>query len=485
MKPRGLTTAIIVATLIFLTTSIARGAQPQQQEEIIKGRVVDRVVCKADPLQSYALYLPSSYTPEKRWPILYAFDPGAAGRVPVERFREAAEKYGWIVVGSLNSQNGPMKGSIDASDALWKDTHARFSIDDRRVYTTGFSGGARVAVWIAYLCKNCVAGVILCGAGFHTQIAPTPQTPPASIPFAVFSTVGTDDFNFGELKTLDDVLAAIGLPHRLAMFEGGHMWAPKDVLTRAVAWMEIEAMKAGRRAKDETLVEDLWKQETERARGLEAAKKSYDAYVAYRALVVDFRSLRETKEFEAKLAQLKETAEVKQGLIEERDQIKQQQELTQKLLSFRYETLALNSFPEPQIDTRLVRFRSMIGDLRDQARAAEDSIKRRVARRTLHDVFAYYYEGAQNILQRGKDFRLALSYFQIAAEVAPGSPQIFYDLAVLYIRDGQKDRALDALRRAVANGFSDIQRIENNPTFERLRKEPAYRKIIESVNQKP
>src|SRR5215210_6966874 len=189
MKPRRLKTAraiVNIIALFLLLSALAHGAEEQQQEEVAKGRVVARVVCKADPLQSYALYVPSSYTPDKRWPILYAFDPGAEGLVPVERFQEAAEKYGWIVVGSLNSQNGPMQGSIDASNALWRDTHALFSIDDRRIYTTGFSGGARVAVWVAYLCQGCAAGVIACGAGFHTQIAPTPNTPPASIPFLFF-----------------------------------------------------------------------------------------------------------------------------------------------------------------------------------------------------------------------------------------------------------------------------------------------------------
>ncbi|HVG32514.1 MAG TPA: hypothetical protein VM911_05515 [Pyrinomonadaceae bacterium] len=480
MKPRGLNTAcaIVAATLILLTTSTAHGAQ--QQEEIAKGRVVDKVVCKADPLQSYALYLPSSYTPEKRWPILYAFDPGAEGRVPVELFQEAAEKYGWIIVGSLNSQNGPMKGSIDASNALWKDTHARFSIDDRRIYTTGFSGGARVAVWIAYLCQNCVAGVIACGAGFHTQIAPTPATPPASISFAFFATVGTDDFNFGELKTLDDVLAAIGLPHRLAMFEGGHMWAPKDVLTRAVAWMEMQAIKAGRRPKDETLIEDLWKQETESARGLEASKKTYDAYVAYRALVADFRSLRETKEFEAKMVQLKETAEVKQGLREERDQIRRQQELTNQLIAFQER--------RKDVETRAVafgEFKRVLGDLRKKSRETVDSIERRIARRTLHDVFAFYYEGAGNLIQRRKDYPIAVSNLEIASEIAEHSSQVMFELATAYALNGEKKKALDALRRAVERGFTDIARMNSSPALEAVRKETEYQKILESISQKP
>jgi hypothetical protein len=59
----------------------------------------------------------------------YAFDPGARGKLPVERFKEAAEKYGWILAGSNNSRNGPLQPSAEAWRALWQDTHDRFAID--------------------------------------------------------------------------------------------------------------------------------------------------------------------------------------------------------------------------------------------------------------------------------------------------------------------------------------------------------------------
>ena len=83
-------------------------------QEITKGQVIDKVTCAGNPTNSYALYLPSNYEPTRKWPILYAFDPGARGRVPVERFKEAAERFGWIVAGSNNSRNASgVQSSID------------------------------------------------------------------------------------------------------------------------------------------------------------------------------------------------------------------------------------------------------------------------------------------------------------------------------------------------------------------------------------
>jgi poly(3-hydroxybutyrate) depolymerase len=170
----------------------------QQANAIPKGQLVERLECLNDSSQSYALYLPSNYTPDRKWPVLYAFDPGARGKTPVERFKEAAEKYGWIVAGSNNSRNGPWRRSADAWSAMTKDTQQRFSIDDTLVYATGMSGGARMALQIAELCQDCLAGVIASGAGFPAGLVPSPQ-----MHFLFFGTTGTDDFNFSELRSLD------------------------------------------------------------------------------------------------------------------------------------------------------------------------------------------------------------------------------------------------------------------------------------------
>src|SRR5262245_25307467 len=101
------------------------------QDDFPKGEVIERVTSKADQTQSYALYLPKAYTPDKKWPILYAFEPVARGKLPVTIFQEAAEKFGFIVVGSYNSRNG-LNGEILSKilNEFWNDTHQRFSIDE-------------------------------------------------------------------------------------------------------------------------------------------------------------------------------------------------------------------------------------------------------------------------------------------------------------------------------------------------------------------
>ncbi|MCX6953802.1 MAG: hypothetical protein NTV51_16760, partial [Verrucomicrobia bacterium] len=47
--------------------------------EGMTGRILGTVSCARDPAQTYALYVPSNYTPDKKWPVIFCFDPGARG----------------------------------------------------------------------------------------------------------------------------------------------------------------------------------------------------------------------------------------------------------------------------------------------------------------------------------------------------------------------------------------------------------------------
>lgn len=103
------------------------------------GTVVDRVTCAADPERSYALYLPSAYTTDKRWPILVLMDPRGRALLPMALFREAAERHGYIVASSYDTRSDSGRPvNLQAMRALLPDVEMRFSLDKRRFYFAGF-----------------------------------------------------------------------------------------------------------------------------------------------------------------------------------------------------------------------------------------------------------------------------------------------------------------------------------------------------------
>ena len=96
--------------MLALVLALAASAQAQngapRPAELPTGRVIPSVTCVQDATESYALYLPAAYTPDRAWPVIFAFDPGGRGQNRVDRYQAAAEQYGFIVAGSNNSRNG-------------------------------------------------------------------------------------------------------------------------------------------------------------------------------------------------------------------------------------------------------------------------------------------------------------------------------------------------------------------------------------------
>jgi len=488
---------IVIIGSLMLLVALSRpggGAQVTQQVNAIpKGQIVERMECLNDSSQSYALYLPSNYTPDRKWPILYALDPGARGKTPVERFKEAAEKYGWILAGSNNSRNGPWRRSADAWSAMTRDTQQRFSIDDTLVYATGMSGGARTALQIAQLCQDCLAGVIASGAGFPAGLAPS-----TSMHFLFFGTTGTDDFNFSELKSLDVPLTKAGIIHRIEVFDGRHEWPPSGVATDAVEWMELHAMKAGKRPRDDAFINTIWQQSVKQAETLEASKKYYEAYEIYLGLAESFKGLREVGEVEKKANQLRDSHEVKDAMREEQQQIRKQSEYESQLTSFiagrqerngddasnHRDNRASGTTNDEETLDRESRAQALLSKLRTQSRAGEDSSNRRVARRVLDGIFISLFEQGSSFLQTEKHYREAIATFKLATEINPDRPGPFFYLAWAYAANGDKKKSLQALSTAIDKGFSDLAAIGNNNAFDPIRNDPQYQQIVERLKQK-
>jgi poly(3-hydroxybutyrate) depolymerase len=455
--------------LALFSSALVYGAS----DELPRGSIIEKVVCKADATQSYALYLPGSYTPSRPLPVVFCFDPAARGRLPVELFKEAAEKYGYIVIGSNNSRNGPGVPLEQILQALFKDAFARLAINEKRIYTAGFSGGARVASSVGYRLSGKIAGVIACGAGFPPNLIP-----PKAVPFVLFGIAGTDDFNFPELYRLQQDLNSLAVANRFESFEGGHNWAPKNLCTEAIEWMEIQAMRSGVREKDETLIEDLFNQQLSKAREAEAAKKSYEAYVTYDAVARDFKNFKEVSEYEKKAAQLKATKEVKEEIRQlELEAAKQDREL-QNLL-----TLKATIKEADTTAVALMDLRRAVTDLQKRSDEKTDSSARRVARRVVNGFYVNLVESS-NAFTQAKKYDDAITHLEIASFIRPDNPGIHYRMACLYALKGQKKKALEALKKSVEKGFKDGAELQNNRELDAIREEAEFKKLVEDLRNK-
>ena len=347
------------AIALLMATAASRAA------DLPAGQIVDSVECALDHTQHYALYLPSNYTPSRQWSVILAFDGGAHGRMPVERYRQAAEKYGYIVAGSLNSHNGPWEVSMKAAQAMTADVKARFSIDPKRVYTAGMSGGARVAMKIALESKQ-IAGVFASSAAFPDEFI-------ARLPFPVFGSAGTDDFNHLEMYQLDRRMTSA---HRVLYFEGGHTWLPAELAMQGVEWMELQAMKSGLRPRDTALLDSWFAERVER---IDALKDNPDTLRTLIHLIADFEGLEDVSRFGDRAARLLKQQDVRDALSEEPKNEEHELQVQGELFDLRDRWYNGESF---------AKLKERVTVLLAQSKAADDSEDRRIARRVLSNFAA-------------------------------------------------------------------------------------------------
>jgi hypothetical protein len=219
---------LILLLCLILSNAVSLKAQ------IKTGVVIDSLLCAHDGSQSYAAFLPSNYSSDSKWPIIYFFDPDARGSDPVKKYAEVANELGYIIVCSNNSKNGPINDSYMAADAVFLDTENRFSIDHDRIYTGGFSGGSRLALAIA-VNTNQIAGVFGVGA---TSLASSDISTLEKPGFRYVGLVGILDKNYDEHKLFKSKLNALGISNMLITSKLDHDWASSDDLRLGVLWME-------------------------------------------------------------------------------------------------------------------------------------------------------------------------------------------------------------------------------------------------------
>ena len=299
----------------------------------------------------------------------------------VEKYQAAAEQYGYIVAGSNTSRNGSWSVSAASVQAMSADLGRRFSIDADRIYLTGLSGGARVALQVA-LGKNRIAGVIASSAGF-----PDSQ-PRTSVPFAVFGTAGTDDFNYIEMRLLDRGLTS---PHYLAVFSGGHTLPPDSVALEAIEWLELQAMKSGRRTRDDAIVGRLF----EKRQRLIAAATGPAAVYLLDTLVTDFSGLRDVAAEAARAKELSRQADMKKAIAHERAA----DDAEARLLVETFD-LEASLRDERRRDESLMHLRSRLAGWARAADSATDSAERSQARRMLRAITAGAAERVQDPVYR-------------------------------------------------------------------------------------
>ena len=422
---------------------------------------------------SYALYLPTAYAPAKAWPIIYFFDPGGRGRRPLELYKDVAEKYGFVIVGSNNSRNFSPDQSKSVN-AMWLDTHLHLALDEHRIYTSGFSGGARVAGAMALGCPQCrIAGVIAQGAGYPNNRRE------ADVKLLYYFAIGDQDFNWPEVVTIRRERDDAGLPYRVRVFPGTHQWAPAAVFEDAVQWLNLKAMQAGDLPQDGPLINRMLRQKQAEADDAEKKHETITQFHDYRSITTDFAGLRDTAESEKKLAALKNSTALKGALKNEREQIAEQSSLEGEV------SPKLHSYMNGSADDSMTLGNEIVHAMQRldyQAEHSKNETERLVSKRAADDLWVAGIEAGQEELE-SRHFEKADACFELISRVRD-EPWPLLLLAETHALAGNKKQAVRDLQQAVRRGLTDAEAIESDPRFQVLKPDADFQKLVRELERK-
>jgi len=438
------------------------------------GRVIQRITARADTSQRYALYLPSSFTRDRQWPILFLLDPRGRALIPLQRFQPAAERLGYIAISSYNTlSDGPAEPNYKAMNAMLDDVQRSLPVDSRRFYLVGFSGTARFAWQMTTQLPGTVAGIIGAGAAVPGGRSWMESNIGKSSP-VLFGTIGIRDPNYEELRSFDAELDTIGAIHHVERFDGGHQWPPTELSTRAVEWLELQAMRRGLKPRQQPWIDSLYGAWLARAARLDSAGDAPAAARQYRLARADFDGLTDVNAAAVGLAALERDPRVRRMAGVEAAMSERDSKLGTALVAFINELKAAPS--PPSMD--LARKRLDLDALRRDAARTDDSTAAIAARRALERVFMHMSFYVPRDFFDAKRYAHAAYALQIARLVHPDDGGVCFWQARALAQVGDKANALAALECAAASREVSAEAIEADSLVAPLRADPRYDAVV-------
>jgi hypothetical protein len=434
--------------------------------------IIDSVECKSNSAYSYALYLPYSYNDSINWPVIFIFDPRANGHGAIGNFVQAAEKYDYVLVASNNSHNG-ISGTLleDIINSTLSDAMDRYSIDPRRIYTSGFSGGSRVASLVALKSQG-IAGVIACGAGFPESAGISPV-----IAFNYFGLIGDRDMNYSEMRELHKQLLNAGSNAELRVFEGGHKWPSANLIEEAVEWMEMKAMQKGIKQKNILFLDSLFLQKKRIADNYLNSGKIIEAVDQYKSIANEFSEKRESDVFKEMADRLQHTNLYKKSM-KDLTQLFNEEEVLHKTIINGIQQMPSVS---PLSDSLKFWWAAKIKYLK-KTEKSDDIGRQKMASRQLNFLHIVFYESAR-LFETQQSYKVAGDFYWIVSQVDPANNYVQFLLARTIVLDGDNYNSVRYLEKAVKNGFQNKEMILNDPAFHPLLSSRKFKDLIENIDE--
>ncbi len=257
---------VVLTLLLFL---------PVKSQEITlrKGVVIDSISVNDSLAETFAIYIPTSYTRESPLPVIFIFDPLERGSRGVQLLRQAAEEQGYILAASNDITEGEsLLNNVRAGTRLIEKVINFFPGSNHRVYTVGLGTGARVATVLPIIYPS-IAGVIAVGdIWINTDYIEKKRD---------FYFIGVGGYYTPHNKLLLETttfLNKAGVKAEFYQYDGSNEWPNSNIMFSVLGGFTLNEMQKGFKPADPVLIEKLYNADLEIVQQLLRTGKHYKAY---------------------------------------------------------------------------------------------------------------------------------------------------------------------------------------------------------------
>ena len=407
------------------------------------GKVYDR---NTQSNSSYSVYIPKNYSGKEKYPVIIFLDPHGNGNFPVEKYKELAEKFHFLLIGSNDSKNGMnIEQSMKFAGDLLNEASTVLPGKSPEISLAGFSGGAKVAL----VGGNTIPGfsnTIYCGAAL----------PPGSIRINVplLAIAGNHDMNYTEVKNFNQSIDKSGIPHTFIEWKGKHEWPDTSTFIHAFYWNLFTSMRKKVIEKNEGIIEGF--------------KKMIES-----AINNDKNILVKTLFLQEEIEMLKEISSVndyKTKLISLINSIQFKQAKSNQDKTLAFEDQRKMEFAEAFENRELPWWNNQIQLL--NADKNNESNQRILGYISLA---AWSYSSKAVAVNNSKFAQKVLEVYKLADP--ENSEQPFLE-ACLYSKNEMQDSAIYFLKEAIRLGLVDRSKIENEKELFVLRGRSDFQELI-------
>lgn len=405
--------------------------------------------------EQYVIYLPTNYNPAKSYPMLLFCDPHGSGAYPISLYKELADSFDYILVGSNFSKNGV---DIVQCETVLKNTveevFKNYKINKDNVSIAGFSGGSYIAYQMGHF-TSYFKNVIISG----TPIRPIPIAPYPNI----LCLAGKADMNYTDLIALDKNLDAIKYTgkHFTIEYNGKHEWPNATTFYDAFIFMNAMYCYACKINQNES--------QFLRVNQEKIYADEYEKMMNYKKVIFMLDSTGSVDEIKKYYnnnlnnAEFLKTKANYQLLITKESELKKhyldQFKVAYDSNYWKSEVIRLNnashlSVDEQAVNQRLLGFLSLLG---------------------------YSYTNRVLINNQLEFMPILIHFYET---VDPKNTDVFYFKAVYALKKNKPVAAVQALQDAYKLGYREADKLLNDEYFSPLKNDAEFLKLIAKMKEK-